>query len=341
MWGAATALVALVAACLATAADPLLGALEQQGGSTTETEAGAPGSPFAAVAGLADDGLPVSGNTESLPVLAATRGAVEAPVTDAPGAAGRRVHAAAEVSLEAHRTYGEACEEARNRALMRAVAEVGTEIAGVTALARDEMGTTLAQFVQVFASGKVVRVGDVTWDLEWRPRGGLPPDVTVRASLDAEVIPETVQPDSTFRILVELDPLTLRSGETVKVRVTSSQVAYLRIFNQTADGQVTQLFPNPYRTLNRVEAHQRLDVPGREDPFELKVSLPPGRPRAAESIVVVATKGDVPYWTGHQGSESLLTSAAGEAIAGLSRWLASIRANERAVQVVGYTVFPK
>lgn len=249
------------------------------------------------------------------------------------------IRATGEAGLEAHRTYAEACEEARARALLTAVREVAGE--RLTATSTVEMGTLLAQCIRVFATGHILSTSPPQWSIEWTPRAELPPDIRVKATLDVEVKEETSPSDESFKVRVALNNATFRSKERAILTVEVSQPAYLSVFNQTADGEVTLIFPNRFRSANRVEANRPLQIPAREDLFDLLVNVPEGRPRAVESFVVIATKTNIPFWPERKNTTTFLASSAAQGVADLSSWLAGIDAGLRTADVISYTVVEK
>lgn len=93
----------------------------------------------------------------------------------------------------------------------------------------------------------------------------------------------------------EAGPLTVRvwterkqydKGENITVYVQGNRSFFARIVNINASGEIIQLIPNDYRTVNFFEGGKVFRIPDEKDRFQLKVSPPYGE----DQIVVYASE---------------------------------------------------
>ncbi len=76
---------------------------------------------------------------------------------------------------------------------------------------------------------------------------------------------------------------TLKEGDTLDLWVQSERGGYLTLLSWWSDGTVTQIYPNEFHEDNRIDAGERLRIPG-EGEFLLRISPPFGQERI-EAIV--------------------------------------------------------
>lgn len=69
-----------------------------------------------------------------------------------------------------------------------------------------------------------------------------------------------------------------RIGQNLELQFKVTQSGYLRIAYRGADGEIRELFPNPYQPI-RVEANKGYQIPPKSAPFKIQVSEPVGRDR--------------------------------------------------------------
>ncbi len=94
------------------------------------------------------------------------------------------------------------------------------------------------------------------------------------------------QPDFLVRAELNHPSGQYAENETLSLRVTTEEDAYLYIEYQQADGQTFQIFPNSAQPDNRLRAKQTVTIPGENDRFVWKISPPYGK----ETIKVVASR---------------------------------------------------
>jgi hypothetical protein len=113
-----------------------------------------------------------------------------------------------------------------------------------------------------------------------------------------------------------------REGEKIQIFLQGNRPFFARILDVTAGGEIVQLLPNDYRTINYFEAGKVYRIPDEGDRFDLTVSPPFGEDR----IVVYASElplGAVPM------------EAAGGGLRKYSGGIESLAAKTRGIKVMG------
>ncbi len=91
--------------------------------------------------------------------------------------------------------------------------------------------------------------------------------------------------DSVFDFAVAINGTTFRLGETLKIRVTSDQVAHLSVFSWTpevgSDGEVLKIFPNPYQPSGVLNT--QLTIPNQD--YDIAVAAPPSKVKTGQVLV--------------------------------------------------------
>jgi hypothetical protein len=118
-----------------------------------------------------------------------------------------------------------------------------------------------------------------------------------QAALRAKVLQESSQPDPGFNVSLRLNNRAFMDGEEIVLSVVPTQACYITVFNILSDHTVLVL-----------DAFQG-QVPGRQTSFlpteeerqsgkQFRVALPEGRLEDVESVLVIATKDDIPFFPG-------------------------------------------
>ncbi len=92
--------------------------------------------------------------------------------------------------------------------------------------------------------------------------------------------------DGPLTVRVWTSKKTYRHGEAIEIFLKGNRDFYARIVDVTASGEIIQLLPNAYRSINRFDAGREYRIPDAGDRFTLKVSPPYGR----DQIVVYASE---------------------------------------------------
>jgi hypothetical protein len=95
-----------------------------------------------------------------------------------------------------------------------------------------------------------------------------------------------LESDGPLTVQVWTSKKTYRNGETIEIFVKGNRDFYARIVNIAASGDIVQLLPNAYRSINRFEGQREYKIPDAGDRFTLKVSPPYGE----DQIVVYASE---------------------------------------------------
>ena len=93
-------------------------------------------------------------------------------------------------------------------------------------------------------------------------------------------------PSFLVRVSVDHKDRVYRGGDVMKVTVESERAGYLYLLYRDAQGNSSVLFPNRRQTDNRIPAGQRVEVPGPNSSFRLRVGAPYGE----ELLKAVVTK---------------------------------------------------
>ena len=91
------------------------------------------------------------------------------------------------------------------------------------------------------------------------------------------VIVEEVVPQSRFNVTVSTDKTRYAIGELMHITVRSEKSGYLTLYDIQPNGKVNLLFPNYYRSDQRIEANKTFQIPAPQDFFRFRVGPPKGR----------------------------------------------------------------
>jgi hypothetical protein len=139
----------------------------------------------------------------------------------------------------------------------------------VTVLEQKDFGIVDNQRYHVWIKAEV--------EYELQPAG---PDAP---SDDAVTLPGA---DGPLTVRVWTSKKTYRQGESIEIYLKGNRSFYARIVDITAGGDIIQLLPNGYRSINRFEGGKVYKIPDGNDRFKLEVGPPYGR----DQIVVYASE---------------------------------------------------
>ena len=156
--------------------------------------------------------------------------------------------------------------------------------------------TTLSQF-DLF--GKIVEEEKPVWspveDVQFHP--GRPPVLVCRVELQAKVAKKKSQPDSGFSVSLRPNNRVFKDGEEMILCITSTQDCYITVFSLLANGTVLVLDPPLGQYPRSVPGGQSLSLPTEEEKQLgkcFRLSLSGGETEVIESVLVIATKDNVP-----------------------------------------------
>ncbi len=112
---------------------------------------------------------------------------------------------------------------------------------------------------------------EVEYSLKPKEQNGIPLDLNSSAPLTVKVWTSKKQ---------------YQDGERIQIFVRGNRDFYARIVDITPEGDIIQLLPNDYRTINFFEAGKIYKIPDQGDAFELTVKPPYGE----DQIVVYASE---------------------------------------------------
>lgn len=227
--------------------------------------------------------------------------------------------------------------DALNIARQDALHKAGIEIRGVTARhIREANGgeryDEFASFTRTVTRGRIVDE-EILFDDQvkiaevWHYR------VELRAQIEMDV----GKPDPMFKLDIKLNQQAYRDGETITVMVSSTRDCYVTLFNLFADDSLCVIFPNQYYTNNEVHGEEHISIPPPDAGWDLPVSLNPGKVEDIESILAVATKDDIPFFSPGATIRNELISVS-DALTAINKWLLDIPSDRRTEDIIHYKI---
>lgn len=199
--------------------------------------------------------------------------------------------------------------------------------------------------------GKIVEEKEPTWtsDEYIQIRLDAPSVPLHRAALRARVSQETSQPDPSFNVSLRLNNRVFLDGEEMILSITPTQNCYITVFNILSDHTV--LILDTYQ--GPVSGRQTFLMPTeteRQAGKSFRMVLPEGRLENTESVIVIATKDNVPFFPGEvKGSHPDMMITGGKsaleilptyqaALEEINRWLVGIPLERRAFDIQQYKI---
>lgn len=147
--------------------------------------------------------------------------------------------------------------------------------------------------------GKIIEEKEPTWtsDEYIQIRLDAPSVPLHRAALRARVSQETSQPDPSFNVSLRLNNRVFLDGEEMILSITPTQSCYITVFNILSDHTV--LILDTYQ--GPVSGRQTFFMPTeteRQAGKSFRMVLPEGRLENTESVIIVATKDNIPFFPG-------------------------------------------
>jgi hypothetical protein len=170
--------------------------------------------------------------------------------------------------------------------------------------------------------------------------GGLAEVYHIRLQCDVKA--ETGAPDPGFAIEVVLNQRIFMPGrnDEVVMTITSTRDAYVTVLGISND-TVTVLLPNELIADRKIQRGRALQFPSKDDQargLRLRVELPAGSRRQAESIMVIATLDDVPLRFGERMEREGTVATVRSVLPDLNRWLVRIPPDRRTSAVRAYEI---
>ena len=250
------------------------------------------------------------------------------------------------------RVEGITPEEARAKALEAARGEaiacaVGIDVRNLEYRAIEEGGESFRDVFLSFSRqtsfGQVVDQRRPEWS-ECKipiPDRSLP--ITVyQARMEVKVERQEGRPDPGFVVEVTPNKERFIDGERMQLEITATRPCHVTVFNITAADTVVVILPHEYRPASHVEPGDTLRMPDEHEKamgISYPVTVPEGRSRVTERILVIATKTEPSLGAGWRRTglhNQVPTRRA--ALARLQRWLVQVPREEWTEDEVVYRV---
>jgi len=236
-------------------------------------------------------------------------------------------------------------EEAQSLAVKRARTSAIEQVCGVKVQAETLVKDFVMQadFIHQVAYGRIVGEKVTKWELDVEQPSPLkPPALTLRVTLEAQVLPEKGEPDPFYKVKVWLNKSVFQNGEEMVIYVNATKDSYLTVLNFSADDSVTLLYPNLLRRDNKIEAARDYEIPAKEDRGEVmkfQVGTLPDHKQDTEAIKVICTRGPINLLAEvkARGNYGVMDSTK-FAVTEVARLLAAIPPRERAEDTAIYQI---
>ena len=187
---------------------------------------------------------------------------------------------------------------ARRAAIEQAV---GTFVSSSTVVHNNQLADDLVRAVVrgVIVEEKILRRGV----LESKDEQG----ALYQTRIKAKVKGVPVEKRGSFAVTAKLNRTQFNDGDEAQLRITSTQDAYLYLFDVTPDEHITVLAPNKYEAETRVQHSAEFVFPTDallQQRVKLRTWLLPGAKQSVEKIKVIATRQPVALLKG-QVSEAV------------------------------------
>jgi len=199
--------------------------------------------------------------------------------------------------------------------------------------------------------GKIIEEKEPTWtsDEYIQIRLGAPAVPLHRVALRARVFQEKSQPDPGFNVSLRLNNRVFLDGEEMTLSITPTQNCYITVFNILSDHTV--LILDTYQ--GSVPGRRTFPMPAeteRQAGKVFRMILPEGRLENTESVIVIATRDNIPFFPGEvKGSRPDMMVTGGKAaleilptyqsaLEEINRWLVGIPLKRRAFDIQQYKI---
>lgn len=184
-------------------------------------------------------------------------------------------------------TLAQAKQQALNMARSLAVEKTAGVTVNSSVLLQNSLIVT--EFVNTFSFGYLIDEEILGWKGSWSKESdgislGMP---IVEVAIQGRV---TV-PDQTFYrnyiLDANLDKKSFVNGESVSIRLSSTEDVYILVVNYTADNKIVPIYPNDIRGENILSKHKKVILPGPySSEFNISVYNIPGHKVDTEAFIV-------------------------------------------------------
>jgi hypothetical protein len=239
-------------------------------------------------------------------------------------------------------TYEEALVIARRQARLDAIEKACGVSMHAETLVKDFV--MAGDFVHALSYGRVVEERGLQWRIETLPsqNPGSPPGMLLRIEMKARVVLDEGRPDPSFKVDLNLNRSTYKSGEEVILNVRATKDCYVTVLNLGADDTVRVLFPNKWQTDSFFKENESVEIPdksSRDSGIRIRVANLPGHQRDREIVTVIATKEKINILDATDISAGFgLMGTPKMAMMELAKWLSQMPVSERAEATAVYAV---
>ncbi|MBC8527513.1 MAG: DUF4384 domain-containing protein [Candidatus Cloacimonetes bacterium] len=114
-------------------------------------------------------------------------------------------------------------------------------------------------------------------------------------TLKVKVSEQKMERDPYFNLDAELNKDYFKEGEKLGLSIIPTKDCYLSIFCLYSNETVAMLLPNEYREDNFAKANKAFKFPDEKDVFSLPLGLLPDKNEDSETIIIIATKGEISF----------------------------------------------
>ncbi len=132
---------------------------------------------------------------------------------------------------------------------------------------------------RIIREGELKKVKGTTYEIE--------------IEIEARVTVQQGEPDPSFVVKLESSKQIVKEGEPFTLKVTTTKIGYLTIFNIYEDS-LSVVFPNAIDKENYIEANKPFVFPPNKA-YELQMTVPDGKKASSEMFIAVVTQENIPF----------------------------------------------
>lgn len=245
-----------------------------------------------------------------------------------------------------HITPENARSEAHNIARQDALSKARLEVVGYTASSLTELSTRdddqvydhFTRFVRTITRGRILKE-DILFDgIEQQPIPGTNRTQPIyRVKIRVQIHQEEGEPDPAFKLSINLNEESFREGETITLELKATRDCYVTVFNLYAHDSLRIWFPHEFDPYNFLQKGKSFFIPDPDALWDIPLGLLPGKEIDVESVLVIATKDNIPFTTLRAVTvEGAL--AMDQALTTISNWLIEIPIDRRTEDMATYRV---
>lgn len=236
-------------------------------------------------------------------------------------------------------------DEAKARAVRQAYKNGIREALGVVVQSQSFVkdGLFAGEFVHAISYGNVIaeKMLEQKFDV-WQETPDSDPVPIYYVKMELTVQAQEGEPDPGFKVDVKLNKSGFTAGEEMWMTVRATQPCYIMVLNIAANNDIYPLFPNEHQPDHFLQPGETLEIPPkarRELGLRIRVQNLPGHRQDREYIKVIATKRPIGFLDEVEEKNGVKVFKNDQiALSELGQWLSTLRVDERAEDVAGYTI---